>query len=84
MKLRTLSIFAAAAIVSLTACGGDEGADGETVNTDTTAVQGTDTVATPTVVPTTDTVVTTTTQDTIQGQATDTTGGDTTAAATAP
>lgn len=36
MKLRTLSIFAAAAIVSLTACGGDDA--GDTGDADTTGV----------------------------------------------
>jgi len=34
MKLRTLSVFAAAAIVSLAACGGDDDVDGD----DSTAV----------------------------------------------
>lgn len=67
MKLRMLSIFAAAAIVS--ACGGDDAAegDGDVISQDTTAIQGMDTVSQPTVVPTTDTVVTTTTVDTMQG-----------------
>jgi hypothetical protein len=81
MKLRMLSIFAAAAIVS--ACGGDDAAEGEgeVISQDTSAIQGMDTISQPTVVPTTDTVVTTTTVDTMQGQATegDTVVGDTAA-----
>ena len=86
MKIRTLSILSLAAIVSLTACGGGEGGEGEgeVVNQDTAVVSGSDTVSQPTVVPTQDTVVQTTTVDTIQGegQTGDTTvaGGDTTKA----
>lgn len=77
MKLRMLSIFAAAAIVA--ACGGGDDAEGEgeVISQDTATVQGMDTVSQPTVVPTTDTVVTTTTVDTVPGQATE---GDTTVA----
>jgi len=68
--------FAIAAVALLAACGGD-GTD-ETVEQDTTTIQGTDTVPTTTVVPTTDTMITTVTTDTVQGEATDTTTGDTT------
>lgn len=73
-------------LVALAACGGDEAAEGETTNVDSTTqvVPSTDTVQTPTVVPTQDTVVTTTTTstDTVQGQAQTgaaTTGTDTAA-----
>jgi hypothetical protein len=71
-------------LMALAACGGDDaGAEGETTNVDsaTTVVPGSDTVATPTVVPTQDTVtaVTTTTVDTTQGQAQTGTATDTAA-----
>ena len=81
MKIRTLSILSLAAIVGLTACGGDAEGEGEVVNQDTAVVSGMDTVSQPTVVPTQDTVVQTTTVDTIQGSASgDTMGMDTTKA----
>lgn len=41
---------------------------GRAVESDTTAIQGQDTVSVPTVVPATDSVVTTTIVDTVQGQ----------------
>jgi hypothetical protein len=69
-------IFSVAALsLMLTACGGDDAAEGDGATVDSTAVTtmpGTDTVSQPTVVPTTDSVVTTTTTetDTVQGQAT--------------
>lgn len=74
MKTRIFSIVAVAALVGVTACGGgEEGGETEQVTSDTTAVQGVDTMQAPVVVPTTDSVVTTTTvtTDTMQGQATD-------------
>ncbi|HEX2203362.1 MAG TPA: hypothetical protein VHG91_08690 [Longimicrobium sp.] len=73
MKTRIFSIVAVATLVSLAACGGDEGGETEQVTSDTTAIQGTDTVSQPVVVPATDSVVTTTTvtTDTMQGQVTD-------------
>ena len=72
-------------LVALAACGGgdDAGAEGETTNVDssTTVIPGSDTIATPTVVPTQDTVtaVTTTTVDTTQGQVQTGTATDTAA-----
>ncbi len=73
MTKRILSLFAAAAIASTAACGGDDVGDGDVVAQDTafSTVQGTDTVDLPTIVPTQDTVVqtTTTTVDTIAGGA---------------
>jgi hypothetical protein len=81
MKIRTLSILSLAAIVSLTACGGDAEGEGDVTAQDTSVVSGTDTVSQPTVVPTQDTVVQTTTVDTIQGEGQTgdtTTVGDTT------
>jgi len=53
---------------ALAACGGDEAGEGEGVESDTTAIQGTDTVSVPQVVPATDSVITTTTVDTVQGE----------------
>lgn len=84
MKIRTLSFLAVAALVSLTACGGgDEAEGGDTQTTaDTMVTPGTDTVSQPAVVPTQDTTIieqTTTTDTTVkQGDATDTTVADTT------
>lgn len=80
MKTRIFSIVAVAALVGVAACGGDEGGETEQVTSDTTAVQGMDTMQAPVVVPTTDSVVTTTTvtTDTMQGQATDSAAAATT------
>jgi hypothetical protein len=73
MKLRTLSIFAAAAIVSLAACGGDEGDD---TGGDTTAVTVDTGMALPPPAPMT--------PDTTMAPPVDTTMMDTTAADTTP
>jgi hypothetical protein len=72
-------------LMALAACGGDDAGAGEgettDVNSTTTVVPGSDTVATPTVVPTQDSVTTTTTTtvDTTQGQAQTGTATDTAA-----
>lgn len=74
-SISTLSLVLAGAVL-LGACGG-AGGDADTTLADTTAVQGFDTVQTPTQVPVTDSVVTTkevdVSKDTIEGQARDTT-----------
>lgn len=76
MKLRTLSIFAAAAIVSLTACGGDDAAE---TGDDTTGVAVDSPMAVPPAPITPDTTMAPlpapATGDTVTG---DTVTGDTT------
>lgn len=71
MKARMLTVFAAAALVSLAACGG--GDEGEGTTGDTTAVETAAPVAPPAV--DTSMVAPTTPMDTTGGMGGDTTGG---------